>query len=407
MAELGKFASRAEQLDKRDPLSSVRSEFILSEQEIYLDGNSLGPVTGRTLECVQQTVQQEWAKGLIRSWNEHWIRLPQETGSKIAPLVGAASENIICADSVSINIFKLLAASIQASPDRTNIVSIEGMFPTDLYMAEGLQQLVGSNRCQLKVVPLENLERALSNNANTLLMSQVNFRSGEAYSVEAFTALAHQYGARILWDLSHSVGVLPIDLEQNKVDFAVGCGYKFLNGGPGAPAFLYVSPELQTKLSQPLSGWMGHRDPFQFNPTYDPAVGMDHYLTGTQGILGLSALSAALEVWESIKLKDVYKKAQSLTALFIDAIGDDFNVIKPEQRGSQVSIAHDRAFPISQALIDEGIICDFRAPNLIRFGFAPLYIRYQDVVTTVEQLNNIVQTRRYEHPKYQITNTVT
>jgi kynureninase len=247
-------------------------------------------------------------------------------------------------------------------------------------------------------------------------MSQVNFRSGEAYDVKIITELAHRYGVRVLWDLSHSVGVLPVNLAANHVDFAVGCGYKFLNGGPGAPAFVYVNHELQQQLKQPLTGWMGHSAPFDFNPEYQPAPGIDRFLAGTPGILGMSALDAALDLWREVCLDTVVEKSQHLSRLFIEMVQqspvlnspeNNLEIIHVSARGSQVSLRHPQAFAISQALIDCGIICDFRFPDLVRFGFAPLYIRYQDILTATESLAEIMSTKRYQQSQFQQPGKIT
>jgi kynureninase len=398
-------------LDSQDPLAPYRANFILDESEVYLDGNSLGPLLHSVKTRLTHTIEQQWGKRLIRSWNEGWIDLPQSVARKVAPIIGAKPEDVICADTVSVNLFKLLAASLQDS-SRNVILSVRDMFPTDLYIGEGLARLVGPDKCELKLTSIESLAEALDERTNVLLLSQVNFRSGEAYDIDAITKMAHAAGARVLWDLSHSAGVLPINLAECHVDFAVGCGYKFLNGGPGAPAFVYVDRDLQGRLQQPLSGWMGHKSPFEFNPSYTPAPGMDQFLAGTPGILSMSALDAALDIWKDVELELVFKKSQLLTAYFIEGIEQsdhlvDLSVIKPSNRGSQVSLTHEAAFPISQALIEAGIICDFRAPNLIRFGFAPLYNRFQDVAKTVSILEEIMSSKRYAAAQYQVGGKVT
>lgn len=403
---------QAASLDANDPLAALRANFILDDSEVYLDGNSLGPLMYEVKDRLTQTINQQWGKRLIRSWNEGWIDLPRTVASKIAPIIGANAKDVICADTVSVNLFKLMAASLHDQPERTTIASVQDMFPTDLYISEGLARLLGPEKCQLQLTDIASLPEALDNKTNLLLMSQVNFRSGEAYDVSAITQMAHNAGVRVLWDLSHSAGVLPVNLAENQVDFAVGCGYKFLNGGPGAPAFIYVDPTLQGKLQQPLSGWMGHKSPFDFSPTYQPAAGMDHFLAGTPGILGMSALDAALDIWQDLRLELVFKKSQVLTAYFVDLVEQrvhfpDLSIIKPATRGSQVSLVHDAAFPISQALISEGIICDFRAPNLIRFGFAPLYTRFIDIATTVNKLDSILTSQQYLEPEYQLSGKVT
>jgi kynureninase len=409
-------AQRILKLDERDPLRELRERFKLPHDEVYLDGNSLGPLLFQVRERLQHTIDVQWGQRLIRSWNESWIELPGVVASKIAPLVGAPPEDLTCADSVSVNIFKILAASLTLTPARPIILSLNDVFPTDLYISEGLATLLGAVRCKVKLTNLDQLEKSLDDQVNVLLMSQVNFRSGEAYDVKIITELAHRYGVRVLWDLSHSVGVLPVNLAANHVDFAVGCGYKFLNGGPGAPAFVYVNHELQQQLKQPLTGWMGHSAPFDFNPEYQPAPGIDRFLAGTPGILGMSALDAALDLWREVCLDTVVEKSQHLSRLFIEMVQqspvlnspeNNLEIIHVSARGSQVSLRHPQAFAISQALIDCGIICDFRFPDLVRFGFAPLYIRYQDILTTTESLAEIMSTKRYQQSQFQQPGKVT
>lgn len=416
MAKVSVDSEQFRQLDESDPLRELRNRFTLPLDEVYLDGNSLGPLLFQVQERLLHTINIQWGQRLIRSWNESWIDLPRVVASKIAPLVGAPPEDLTCADSVSVNIFKILAASLTLAPERPIILSLNDMFPTDLYISEGLAALLGPDRCQVRLADLDQLEQALDDQVNVLLMSQVNFRTGEAYDVKLITELAHRRRVRVLWDLSHSVGVLPINLAANNVDFAVGCGYKFLNGGPGAPAFVYVEHELQQKLKQPLTGWMGHSAPFDFNPEYEPAPGIDRFLSGTPGILGMSALDAALDLWQEVSLDDIIEKSQHLSRLFIQMIqqsealnsfDNTVEIIQPPARGSQVSLKHPQAFAISQALIYSGIICDFRSPDLVRFGFAPLYIRYQDILTTTESLAEIMISKRYLQSQFQQAGKVT
>ena len=402
----------AQQLDQQDPLQHLRKLFSLNPDEVYLDGNSLGPMAFATKQRLDHVIEHQWANRLIRSWNESWIELPQLAAAKIAPLIGTEPQNVICADSVSVNLFKLIAASMSLSPERTDILSVQDMFPTDLYMTQGLNKLMGDIRCNVKLCDMKDLTQSLNANVNIVVLSQVNFRTGEAYDIGAITKQIHAAGARVLWDVSHSVGVLPIDLDQHEIDFAVGCGYKFLNGGPGAPAFVYASEKLQGHLEQPLSGWMGHADPFAFDNQYKPAAGMDRFLAGTPNILSLAALDAALDIYRNIDTNQLFEKAQQLTNFFIELIKqapelESMGVLSPEHRGAQVTLEHDQAFAITQALIHRGIICDFRTPNFARFGFAPLYISFGDIEKTVGTLIDIIKNETYLEPRFQVAAKVT
>lgn len=402
---------RYRELDQADPLARFRSEFKLNTGEVYLDGNSLGALPHRVVEALTHCLEHEWGHQQIRSWNQSWIDLPRTTSARLAKIVGAAPENLICADSVSVNLFKLAAASIANEPNRATIVSVKDMFPTDLYIAQGLSKLLGKDRCKLRLVDVADL-RDLDTDTNLVILSQVNFRTGEAYDVARITNQVQQSGAKILWDISHSAGVLPINAERNHIDYMVGCGYKFLNGGPGAPAFLYVRPDLQDSLVQPLSGWMGHKDPFAFNNEYEAAGGMERLLVGTPNILSLVALNAALEIYGQVPTIDLFKKAQDLTGYFIELIEDaeelrSVEVLKPDNRGAQVSLSHPEAFAITQALIASGIICDFREPDIARFGFAPLYNSFADVAQAVETLKHIVSRETYKEPQFKVASKVT
>ncbi len=402
----------ARRLDAADPLAELKNQFHLNQDEIYLDGNSLGPLPRSVAHALQETVNIEWGQQQIRSWNQSWITLPQTTGAKIAPLIGAEPTDVICADSVSVNIFKLTAAALKNNPERKVILSVKDMFPTDLYIAQGLRGLLGDEQCELKLSEIQDLDTAVTDDVNVVILSQVNFRTGEAYDLGVMTRKIQQKGARVVWDVSHSVGVLPIDVHQVPLDYLVGCGYKFLNGGPGAPAFVYVRSDLQETFTQPLSGWMGHQDPFAFNNQFEPASGMDRLLTGTPNILSLVSLNAALDVYQDLNLRAVFDKAQHLTGFFIQCVQnqpvlESFNIEQPTARGAQVSLRHPEAFAITQALIAKGIICDFRAPDIARFGFAPLYTSYIEVARACQELTRIVSEETYLLPGYQVAEKVT
>jgi len=396
-------SDRFAKLDAEDPLAGLRESFELPAGKVYLDGNSLGALPRGVQERISKLLQQEWGEDLIASWNGHnWIDLPRKVGEKIAPLVGAAPGQVICTDSISVNLFKLISTALALRPGRTVVLSQEDNFPTDLYMAEGLAGLLGQERCQLRAVSANRLLSSLDEDVAVLMLTQVNFRDGRLHDMAGITKAAQAKGALVLWDLAHSAGVIPIELDNWKVDMAVGCGYKYLNGGPGAPAFLFLAQRHQDQVTQPLSGWMGHKDAFEFSPEYQPAAGMQRYLAGTPGILGMAALDAALDVFEGISLDAIRKKSSALTQCFIDQILarglPGIRLLSPrraEHRGSQVSLTHPQGFAISQALIERGIIVDYRAPGIIRFGFSPLYNRFTDVDRAVTALSELLRDQDY------------
>lgn len=404
------------ELDQSDPLTHYRGEFLLRENTIYMDGNSLGPLPKRVLRRMETTLREEWGLDLIQSWNKNnWIDLPLKVGEKVAKLVGAKKGQVICCDSISVNLFKVLAAAIYMNPKRSVIISQDDNFPTDLYMAQGLSSLVGENKCRLKLVELSELNNSLDESVAVLMLTEVNFRSGERHDMKALTELAQQKGILVIWDLAHSAGAFPVELDACNVDFAVGCGYKYLNGGPGAPAFLYVAKRHQSQLKQPLCGWMGHRSPFAFNTEYYAAEGIQKLLSGTPPILSMVALDSALDVFASLNLDHARKKSIALSEIFIKLMASDNHLNKlklispmdPHHRGSQLAYCHDHAFAISQALIEENIIVDFRAPNIIRFGFTPLYLRFIDIYVAVEKLATIMKKEIYLKEKHQRKQKVT
>lgn len=407
--------SKLESMDRSDPLAGLRDRFMLPEGKTYLDGNSLGPLPRSVPERIDKLIRQEWGDELIGSWNVHdWIDLPTRTGDRIGTLLGAAPGQVVCADSISVNLFKLISAGLSLRPGRRIVLSQADNFPTDLYIAEGLSDLLGEERCELRVFPEDQLERALDRQVAVLLLTQVNFRTGRLHDIRSLTKRAQDAGAVVLWDLAHSAGVLPIELDEWNVDFAVGCGYKFLNGGPGAPAFLYVAQRHQERVSQPLSGWMGHESPFEFGPGYAPAGNVRRFLSGTPGILGMTALDAALDVFENVSIAELRKKSIALTGAFMQAIDEarlpGIHLItprEPDERGSQVSIKHEYGYAVAQALIEKGIIVDFRAPDIVRFGFSPLYNRFVDAGMAIEALRQVINTRAYTDPRFKQLSTVT
>ncbi len=403
-------AESAQSLDQGDTLAHLRDEFLLPDGVVYLDGNSLGPLTRASKAAVDRVVSEQWGVDLIASWNRHgWIDLPERVGEKIAPLIGAAPGQVLCVDSISINLFKLLSTALALRPGRSTILLMENDFPTDGYVAEGLASLVGEDRCRLKRVPRESLAEAIDEDVAVLMLTQVNYRTGELFPMEELTRAAHEAGALVLWDLAHSAGALPIHLDACSVDLAVGCGYKYLNGGPGSPAFVYVNKDHQGAVSQPLSGWLGHRSPFDFSQDYEPATGVLQFQAGTPPIISMACLDAALDVFSEVTLEHLRDKSLALTAYFMEQLSAietlrELQVLTPhdaERRGSQVSVAHPQAWGISQALIDAGIIVDFRAPDIVRFGFAPLYNSFGDAHAALEELVSILEERRYEDPRYQ------
>jgi kynureninase len=385
---------------------------VLPDGVIYLDGNSLGPLPKATPARVSQVMEQEWGQALIRSWTDHgWIDLPFRLGNKIARLIGAAPDTVVVADSTSVNLFKLLAAALDRQQDRSVILTEEGNFPTDLYIAQGLAALLRRGH-ELRAVPASSLITALDRDVAVLMLTQVNYRSGAMHDMAALTGAAHAAGALVLWDLSHSAGAVPLQLDADDVDLAVGCGYKYLNGGPGAPAFLHVAQRLQDDLRLPLTGWLGHAEPFAFESTYRPAGGIARTVVGTPPILSLAALEVGIDLALQAPMAAVRAKSLALTQLFIALMqgASGFRLLTPTERaarGSQVSFAHPHAYQIMQALIERGVIGDFRAPDVLRFGLAPLYVRFVDVWDAVATLRDVMRTEAWRDLRFQKRRSVT
>lgn len=402
-------------LDAADPLAPFKDRFELPEGVIYLDGNSLGALPRATPARLAQVAQNEWGQDLIRSWNAAgWVDLPQRLGEKLARLIGAAPGTVRVCDSTSVNLFKLLAAALAKRPGRKVIVSEADNFPTDLYIAEGLTTLLAQGHT-LRLVAADAIEAALDEDVAVLSLSHVNYRTGRLHDMAALTAAAQAKGALTLWDLAHSAGALPVQLAAAKADFAVGCGYKYLNGGPGAPAFLYVAPEHQADLAAPLSGWFGHARPFAFTNRYEPAPGVDRLLVGTPPVLSMAALEVGIDLMAEADPAALRRKSLTMSALFAARVerelGDaGLTLVSPREdakRGSQVCLAHANAWPLMQALIARGVIGDFRAPDILRFGFTPLYLRYVEVWDAVTQLAEILRTREWDAPQFHQTHKVT
>ncbi|MDP3858795.1 MAG: kynureninase [Stagnimonas sp.] len=406
-------------LDAADPLAARRARFRLPEGLNYLDGNSLGVLPAATPARLSQVIAGEWGEGLIRSWNAAgWIEAPRRIGDQIGRLIGATPGQTLAADSTSINLHKLLAMALSLRPGRRVIVSEADNFPTDLYIAQGLiAQLDGQH--ELRLLPAgasaADYEAALGPEVAVLMLSHVNYRSGAMHDLRRLTAAAQAAGALTLWDLAHSAGAVPLALDEDGADLAVGCGYKYLNGGPGAPAFLYIAKRWQGQARSPLTGWFGHAQPFAFEPDYVPAPDIAQALCGTPPILSLSALEVGIEQFEGVDLVELRAKSVALCELFIALVesrlaGQGFVLASPREaarRGSQVCLRHPAAWPICQALIARGVIGDFRAPDILRFGFAPLYVRYLDVWEAVSELEQVMRSGEWRQPGFQIKSKVT
>ncbi|MBL9035256.1 MAG: kynureninase [Rhodospirillaceae bacterium] len=406
-------------MDAQDPLAALRERFVLPDAMIYLDGNSLGALPKATEARVRDVIAAQWGKDLIKSWNQHdWIGLPRRVGAKIAALIGARPHEVVVADSTSLNVFKALHAALSLRPGRRVILSDEGNFPTDLYMAQGLAELL-DDKHELIVVPPEGIADALNDDVAVLMLTEIDYRTGRKHDMKALTAAAHAAGALTIWDLAHSAGAFPVDLNGSDADFAVGCGYKYLNGGPGAPAFIFIAERWQQAASQPLFGWMGHDAPFAFDLDYRPRQGpgesIDRFLVGTPPILSLAALEAGLDQFAGVDMAEVRRKSIALGDLFIALVeqelaGHGLTLASPRdgnRRGSQVSFRHPEGYPIMQALIARGVVGDFRAPDILRFGFTPLYVRYQDVWEAVQRLRVVMVEQDWQRPEYRRRAAVT
>ncbi|MBT3332605.1 MAG: kynureninase [Rhodospirillaceae bacterium] len=405
-------------LDAADALAPLRDKFELPDDMIYLDGNSLGPVPKGVSERVKDVVEVQWGNDLIKSWNVHdWMGLPQRVGDRIAPLIGADQGEVMACDTTSINLFKLLAAALELRPDRNVIIGQADNFPTDNYLAEGLIRLTGG-RHELRLIEGDDIIGAIDaaeDSVALVFLTQVDYRTGYAQDMAAVTKAAHDAGALILWDLCHSAGALNVSLNAAGADFAAGCSYKYLNGGPGGPAFLFVAKHLQDQVQQPLSGWHGHAAPFEFERSYRPAPGIVRQLCGTPSVLAMSALDAALDVFDGIDMSVLRAKSQVLTSLFIDLMekrcgGHGFTLATTRdqtRRGSQVSWHHEMGYPIMQALIADGVVGDFRSPDILRFGFAPLYLRYVDVWDAVTVIERVMLEQRWDKPEFHLRAAVT
>jgi kynureninase len=423
-----------QQLDLQDPLRELRDQFVLPSGLIYLDGNSLGMLPKATAARVAEVVTQEWGQGLIRSWNgAGWVDLPQRLGDKIATMVGAGPGEVVATDSTSINLYKVLSAAMsiaqQDAPARRRVLSERSNFPTDLYIAQALCRERGFT---LELVEAEEIAGKLGDDLAVLMLTHVNYRTGAMHDMAALTAAAQAAGALTVWDLAHSAGAVPVALLEDRADFAIGCGYKYLNGGPGAPAFVWVNPVHAERFWQPLAGWWGHAAPFEFSPDYRPAPGIKRYLCGTQPIISLTALECGLAVFEQAQalggMTTLRAKSLALSDLFIELVaqrcqGHGLGLATPlvhEQRGSQVCLTREYdadgrsgAYAIMQALIARGVIGDFRAGDgrqhrdILRFGFTPLYIGFEEVWQAVEQLGQVLDSGEWQQPEFNQPQAVT
>ena len=387
--------------------------FHLPEGMIYLDGNSLGPLPKSVDGALSAMVTDQWGAHLIKGWNvDDWMGQPMRVGNMVGKLVGAPEGTITMGDTLSVKVYQALSAAVQMRPDRRVILSDSGNFPSDLYMAQGLIAQLGQGH-ELRIVAPEEVATAMTDEVAAVMITHVDYRTGRMHDMDAITSAARAVGAVMIWDLAHSAGAVPVDLAASGCEFAVGCTYKYLNGGPGAPAFIYVHPDVIETIQPALSGWLGHDAPFAFDLDYRPAMGIERMRVGTPPVLQLTALEAALGAWDGVDMDDLRAASVRLCDLFIDQVEarcPELTLHSPRngaERGSQVSFEHAQGYPVMQALIARDVIGDFRAPNLIRFGFTPLYIDESDVIGAVDILADILDTRGWDDPKYHAKGRVT
>jgi kynureninase len=395
---------RAAEFDAADPLAGYRERFTLPEGVIYLDGNSLGALPKATPARLQAVIEGEWGEGLIRSWNSAgWFDMATRIGGKIAPLIGAAPHEVIACDSTSVNLFKLIAAALAKRPGRKVVLSEPGNFPTDLYMIAGLE---AQGLAERRLAERDKLITALDGDVALLMLTHAHYKTGALHDMAALTRAAHDAGALVLWDLSHSTGALPVDLNAVGADFAVGCGYKYLCGGPGAPAFAFVAERHQAELQQPLTGWFGHAAPFAFSDDYAGAPGIERLQCGTPPVLGLAALEVGVDLIAEIGVGRLYGKSQALSEFFLESLmahGVEIELVSPPRandRGSQLSFRHENAYAICQALIARGVIGDFRAPDVLRLGFAPAYLSFADMAAAARHLAEVLASGEWQREEF-------
>lgn len=402
-------------LDQRDDLALFRDEFYLAEGMIYLDGNSLGAMPLSAKDRALDVMTREWGQDLITSWNKNnWFQLTEKIGDKIASLIGAGRGEVVACDATGINLYKLLSMALDLRLDRKVIVMEGSNFPTDNYTAQGLIKQLDSGH-EIRFAEKDDILAAITEDVAVVSLTQVHYKTGHLLDMKAITDKAHEVGALVIWDLCHSAGALPVDLNSCEVDFALGCGYKYLNGGPGAPAFLFVAKRHQGKVTQPLTGWWGHAAPFAFEQDYRPADNIRQMLTGTQPILSLAVLECGLDIFCRADMAKIREKSMNLCNYFIDLVEQhcgEYGLVLAttrhrEDRGSQVSFCHGNGFAIMQALIADNVMGDFRAPDIVRFGFTPLYTRYVDVWDAVMRLKNIMENDLWKKPEYNRLTAVT
>ncbi|MDY0833456.1 kynureninase [Pseudomonas sp. SED1] len=407
-------------LDAQDPLAPLRDQFALPAGVIYLDGNSLGARPVAALERAQAVIAEEWGNGLIRSWNSAgWADLSQRLGNRLAPLIGARDGEVVITDTTSINLFKVLSAALtvqrERAPSRKVIVSEASNFPTDLYIAEGLTELLQQGYSLRLVNSPDELPQAIDQDAAVVMLTHVNYKTGYMYDMPAQTALSHECGALTIWDLAHSAGAVPIDLHQAGADYAIGCTYKYLNGGPGSQAFVWVNPALVDVVTQPLSGWFGHTRQFAMESRYAPSQGIARYLCGTQPITSLAMVECGLDIFAQTDMASLRTKSLALTDLFIELVesrcaAHELTLITPREharRGSHVSFEHPEGYAVIQALIARGVIGDYREPMIMRFGFTPLYTSFAEVWDAVEILGEILDQKTWDEPQFKVRHSVT
>ncbi len=392
--------------DASDPLASVRERFVIPDGLVYLDGNSLGALPKQTAARMATVVEEEWGQGLVRSWlDAHWMEAPQRVGAKLATLIGAGADEVVVAESTSVCLFKVLCAALVMRHDRSVVLTEEENFHSDLYVAAAAARACGAT---LKMVSRDRLRDELDDTVAVLLLTHVDFRTGFMHDMGALSAAAHEAGALAVWDLCHSVAAVPLQINADGADMAVGCGYKYLNAGPGAPAFLHVRAGLQDSLHNPVPGWLGHAEPFALEPTYTPAAGLNSMITGSPHILQLTSLESAVDLWLEMDMAAVRAKSVALTDLFIELVeqrcaGMGFELASPRdaaRRGSHVAFRHAEGYGIIRALSERSVVGDFRSPDICRFGFAPLYLRHVDVWDAVEQLVEVVSSGAHRDPRF-------
>ena len=401
--------------DAKDTLAAKRGLFQLPPGVIYLDGNSLGVLPKNVSKRVTAAVERQWGETLIKSWNEHgWFHLPQKIGNRLARLIGAEKDSVVVGDSISVNLFKTLSAAVAQKRDRKIILTDSGNFPSDIYVAQGLTQFL-ANGYEVKIVAPEDVAAAITDAVAVVMITEVDYRTARRHDMKALTKIAHAKGALMIWDLAHSAGAIPVDLKGGDADFAVGCTYKYLNGGPGAPAFVYVKPALQNKVQPALVGWWGHARPFAFDLDFVPADGVIRQQCGTQPILSMTALDAALDAWDDVDMEELHAKSKVLCQLFIDLVGTNCTkhgimAAGPRdmnQRGSHVSFNCAEGYAVMQALIAHGVIGDFRAPDIIRFGITPLYNSFADIWDAAAILARILDEKLWNKPEFLAKKAVT